>query len=259
MAHTTLTTSSLLNIPVVAATVPQVLKQIEDWVFHHTKTYVCVAAAHLLVKCQDNPVLRKGVQAAGMVVPDGQPLVWMLKLFGFNNSQRIYGPDLMLELCSLAERKKWSIFLVGGAKNQGNILSQKLLKRFPQLQIADYVETPTRPIPVKHDQDILARINATKPKIVFVGLGCPNQELWMIRNRDKIEAPVLIGVGAAFDFISGKVHQAPPWMRKNGLEWLFRLSQDPVRLWRRYTLTNARFAWMAVRQLTSARHRRQNK
>lgn len=205
--------------------------------------YVCVAAAHLLVECQQNAELREGVNNADLVVPDGMPIVWTLRLMGHGDAQRVYGPDLMMALCGVGKLRRWRIFLLGGAPGQATDLARTLLTRYPGIRIAGALDTPVRPIPEEKNKKIIVAINRSHADIVFVGLGCPEQELWMIRNRKKLIVPALIGVGAAFDFLSGRVRQAPAWIRRSGFEWLFRLIQEPRRLWRRYTVTNIKFVY----------------
>ncbi len=203
--------------------------------------FVCVAATHLLVEAQNNKILQKNINKSLVTTTDGMPLVWIAKLRGQKEANRVYGPDLMLKLCALAAKKQYKIFLLGGANGQGQILKTKLLNKFPNLKIAGFSNTPNRPIPEKENQKNIQQINKNQAQIVFVGLGCPIQEKWMTENYKKLNSAVCIGVGAAFDFISGKVKQAPMWMQKSGLEWFWRLIQEPKRLWKRYLFLNLIF------------------
>lgn len=205
--------------------------------------YVCVAAVHLLVECQSNNELCRGVNDADLVVPDGMPIVWALRLMGHRQVRRVYGPDLMAALCTYGQLHNRRIFLLGGSKGEAREVARRLLMAYPGIHVVGAHDTPVRPIPREINRQVVAAINESRADIVFVGLGCPEQELWMICNRKKLVIPALIGVGAAFDFISGKVRQAPVWMRGMGLEWLFRLTQEPRRLWRRYTITNVQFLY----------------
>ncbi len=242
--------TKVLNIPIYQKGYKNILYKIKRSVDYHKKIYICVAATHLIMECQKNNNLLVGVQKADVVTPDGMPLVWLSKLYGNKNASRIYGPNLTLMVCKLAQRYRFKIFLLGGASGQSSKLAEKLQKQFPNLEVVGTQDTPIRPIPEKENNQIIKKINTAKPDIVFVGLGCPNQELWMISNRDKVNASTLIGVGAAFDFITGTVKQAPKWMQNNGLEWFFRLLQDPKRLWRRYTILNTLFFFKIGRQIT---------
>ena len=214
-------------------------KQIEKKKSH----YVCAAAVHLVMEVYYNPKLQIVVNKSLLTVPDGMPLVWLAKLSGEKHASRVYGPDLMLKTCQLAEEKGYKVFLLGGAKNQGKSLKKNLLQKYPKLKVAGVQETPIRPIPSKENEIILNKIRRSEPQIIFVGLGCPLQEKWMSDNYQRIKKGVLIGVGAAFDFISGKVKQAPVFMQNLGLEWLFRLYQEPLRLWKRYLILNSAFVF----------------
>jgi N-acetylglucosaminyldiphosphoundecaprenol N-acetyl-beta-D-mannosaminyltransferase len=220
------------------------IKKIAAWIKNSRSATVCVAAVHLIMETERDPGLQKGINQAEMVTPDGMPLVWLLKLFGSKQASRVYGPTLTLKLCKIAAEKSWRVFLLGGAAGQSRLVAQKLTQKFPRLKIVGNIDTPIRPIPKSDNQAIIKKINNTGADLVFVGLGCPLQEQWMIDNKNQINSAVMIGVGAAFDFISEKVAQAPKWMQTLGLEWLFRLIQDPLRLWRRYLILNTKFIFL---------------
>ncbi|MDP1722379.1 MAG: WecB/TagA/CpsF family glycosyltransferase [Candidatus Gottesmanbacteria bacterium] len=205
------------------------------------KVYICVAAVHLTVECQHDNWLLDGVNRADLVVPDGMPLVWLLRLAGYKNAQRVYGPGLMKTLCKEATHHGWRVYLLGGRNGQSDELAHNLQRHYSSLRVVGARDTPVRPIPEKQNRKIIEEINKSRADIVFVGMGCPEQERWMMKNRNTLIPSVLIGVGAAFDFLSGRVRQAPAWMQHAGLEWLFRLSQEPQRLWKRYTITNIQF------------------
>ncbi|MBI5449129.1 WecB/TagA/CpsF family glycosyltransferase [Candidatus Gottesmanbacteria bacterium] len=244
MNKTTIQRVDILGVSVSAINYQMVLSQVRRWITKKEKRYACVAAAHLIIACQKDKILLEGVNRAGLITPDGMPLVWLLRRFGYRRVERVYGPTLMVELCTLAARRGWGVFLLGGAKGQSEEVKDAVLARLPKLQITGNIDTPLRPIPNVLNQNIITHINRLRPKLVFVGLGCPQQELWMIENRKKLDAPVLIGVGAAFDFLSGRVRQAPAWMQNVALEWLFRFLQEPGRLWYRYTVTNGSFLFL---------------
>lgn len=222
---------------------------IESVIALRKKSYICVAAVHLIMECQNNPKLLYGVNKATLITPDGMPLVWLLKLHGCKHVERVYGPTLMLKLCKRAQSNNWKIFLLGGASGQGALLVNKITQLFPKIMIVGSRETPIKRLGAVENNRILRQINKVNPHIVFVGLGCPHQELWMIANRDRLNASVLIGVGAAFNFLSGVEKQAPLWARQSGFEWFFRLCQNPRRLWYRYAIINARFALGIFTQL----------
>ena len=236
-------TTSILGVRVSAITYADALHCIEQWIVQGKRHYVCVAAVHLVMECQKDERLRRGVNQAGLVTPDGMPLVWLLRLFGYRCVERVYGPTLMEKICRLAERHTWRIFLLGGAGGEAQEVAHVLVNKFPEIRIVGTRDTPIRPIPHLENITIRNEIEKASPDIVFVGLGCPWQELWMIDNRKYVRAPVLVGVGAAFDFFSGRVRQAPRWVQRAGLEWLFRFFQEPKRLWHRYTITNLTFIY----------------
>lgn len=231
---------NVLGTHIACLTYPTALEVISTAVAQRKSSYICVSAVHLVMECLADTKLRSGVNRSLLTTADGMPLVWLQKLFGCT-AERVYGPTLMQNVCQVATKKHWKIFLVGGAVGQGKILERTLKRTYPRLKLIGSFDTPTRPIPSLDNTELLHQINTLGPDIIFVGTGCPTQERWMIANHKKINHGVLIGVGAAFDFLTGNVRQAPKWIQDLGLEWLFRLSQDPKRLWRRYTITNFRF------------------
>ncbi len=242
-------TTNILDVAVSSITYPQVLHRITQWIEKKQCHYICVAAVHLIMECQKDHALRNGVNQASIVTPDGVPLVWLSKLYGNHAVERVYGPTLMTKICELAEKNEHRIFLLGGSKGQSGQAVKNLHRQFPQLDITGNIDTPHRPPTPAQTKTIIHTINAGKADIVFVGLGCPLQERWIIENRPYLNAAVLIGVGAAFDFISGKVPQAPQWMQQHGLEWLFRLIQEPRRLAHRYLIIQSIFVIKICRQL----------
>lgn len=243
------THTSILNVQVSELNYELALKNIADWVNSGKRSYICVANVHLVMECQKDGRLLKRVNNAGLVTPDGMPLVWLSKLYGKKGIERVYGPDLTLKVCQLSEKEGYSIFLLGGNRGRSKHLKQALIKKFPSLSIVGAENTPQRPIPTKKNVQIIEKINRSGANIVLVGMGCPFQEQWVSKNREKLSANVSIGVGAAFDFIAGDVKQAPYWMQDAGLEWFFRLTQDPKRLFFRYTVLNSLFIIAIARQL----------
>jgi len=239
----------ILDVNVSVLTYKKVIRKIEEWIVNNKKEYICVAAVHLVMECQRDENLLKGVNKAGLVTPDGMPLVWILKLKGKKDVERVYGPDLMLKMCRFAQGKGYKIFLLGGAKGESRILARKLKEKFPKLKIVGFKDTLKRPLLKKENKLVIDRINQSRADIVFVGMGCPFQELWIIENRRKLKANVLIGVGVAFDFITGRVRQAPKFIQNIGLEWFFRLLQEPGRLWYRYTVLNLMFIYLCLKRI----------
>ncbi|HUB37174.1 MAG TPA: WecB/TagA/CpsF family glycosyltransferase [Solirubrobacteraceae bacterium] len=217
--------------------------------------YVTAAAVNLVMNAQENRATLEAVMAATLAVPDGQPLVWALKALGHRRATRIYGPDLMLGHCARAARGGIPVYLYGGRGDaERELLARRLCERYPGLQIAGGASPPFRPLTLAEDERLLADIDASGAEVVWVGTGQPKQEQWMHRMRPRLQASLLVGVGAAFDFHAGLVPQAPSWMQRSGLEWSYRLMREPRRLWRRYARYNPRFVMAFARQY--ARQRR---
>jgi N-acetylglucosaminyldiphosphoundecaprenol N-acetyl-beta-D-mannosaminyltransferase len=210
------------------------ISTIEGWIVHHEQNYVCVTPAHGVMECLSDPHLKKIFNQSGLTTPDGMAIVWLLKMKGFPFVERVYGPDLMTSICNYSVARGWRHFFYGGGPQVVETLVERLLSHYPGLQITGAYTPPFRTLTSAEDQAITNQINKQQPDIVWVGISTPKQERWMVEHIGRLEAPVLIGVGAAFDFISGVKKQAPHWMQRSGLEWLFRLASEPRRLWRRY-------------------------
>ncbi|MGH2856699.1 MAG: WecB/TagA/CpsF family glycosyltransferase [Solirubrobacteraceae bacterium] len=204
--------------------------------------YMCVCNVHTVMASAEDPELREALSGSSINVPDGQPLVWALNLLGHRLRDRVYGPDLMARHCSRAIRSGQRLYLYGG-RNQGALvqLALNLRHRFPGVKIVGGYSPPHRPLTDEERDAVAAEINSSHADVVWVGIGVPKQEKWMAQMRPLLAAPVLVGVGAAFDFHAGLVPQAPAWMQDIGLEWAYRLAHEPRRLWRRYLRYNPRF------------------
>jgi N-acetylglucosaminyldiphosphoundecaprenol N-acetyl-beta-D-mannosaminyltransferase len=240
---------SVLGVPLALTNYEGTLDWIDAAVAARSRAYVCVAAVHTVMACQDDPQLRAAVLGADFTVPDGQPLVWALRALGHPLEDRVYGPELMDRACARAAASGQRFYLYGG-RNQGALveLARLLRLRHPGLQIVGGHAPPFRELTDAEKEAVAADIARSRADVVWVGIGVPKQEKWMARMRDRLEAPVLIGVGAAFDFHAGLVPQAPAALQRVGLEWLYRLRQEPRRLWRRYARYNPRFLWGFARQ-----------
>jgi N-acetylglucosaminyldiphosphoundecaprenol N-acetyl-beta-D-mannosaminyltransferase len=246
-------------LPLSPINLPQAVEVIEGWIERGEAHYVCVCPVSTVLACQDDPAVRRAVSGAGLVTPDGMPLVWLLRLAGHPHVSRVYGPDLLLAFCERAVEKGYRSYFYGGADGVAEQMAVNLQRRFPNLQVAGWHSPPFRPLTAEEDAAVVEMINASHADVVWVGLGSPKQDLWMAEHVGRVRATVLVGVGAAFDFLSGRVRQAPRWMQRSGLEWLFRLSQEPRRLWRRYLLGNPRFVWLVLREwLSVGQGERQN-
>lgn len=218
------------------------------WSIKSENRYVCVANVHMVMEAHDNLEFRSIVNSADLVTPDGMPLVWCLRILGYKSQQRVYGPTLTLHVCEAAARGEIPIGLFGGTEESLEAFCTFLQERFPVLKIACRIAPPFRPISDEEDRLFTQQITDSGARILFVGLGCPKQERWMAEHTVKIPA-VMIGVGAAFDFHSGRVRQAPAFLQRMGLEWLFRFCMEPRRLWKRYLKHNPRFVFYFAIQL----------
>jgi len=241
-------------VPLALTDYGRTMDWIDESVAAKQRGYICVAATHTVMVCDEDPELREAVLNASLTVPDGQPLVWAMNALGGDLSQRVYGPELMARYCERAAGSDVKMYLYGG-RNQGALvqLALNLRQRFPGVRIVGGYSPPFRDMTEEEDEAIVKEINRSHADVVWVGVGAPKQEKWMAAMRDRVHAPVMIGVGAAFDFHAGLVPQAPNWMQAAGLEWLFRLAHEPRRLWRRYARYNPRFVTGFARQY--ARHR----
>ena len=243
---------NVLGVRVSAVDMEQALDQIDAWVAAGDRQYVCLGTVHGIMNCRRSAEQRRIFNAAGMVTPDGMPLVWLGRA-EHPHVTRVYGPDLMLASIARSAASGQRHFLYGGGPGVGERLAAELARRFPGAHLAGTREPPFAPIDELATDAEAELVDAARPDIVWVGIGSPKQELWMARMRGRLRAPVLIGVGAAFDFHSGTVRQAPRWMQRSGLEWLHRLGSDPRRLWRRYLVDNPWFVWSIALQRAGLR------
>jgi N-acetylglucosaminyldiphosphoundecaprenol N-acetyl-beta-D-mannosaminyltransferase len=244
----TILTANILGVEVSAINMEIALRTIERWISRQESHYVCVTGVHGVMESQQDEELRRIHNGAGLVTPDGMPLVWLSRLMGFRYVERVYGPDLMLAMCERSIKWGHQHFFYGGAPGIAEKLVVRLQSRFPGLKVCGTYSPPFRSLTLEEDRAVVAQINALNPDIVWVGISTPKQEYWMAEHIGRLSAPVLIGVGAAFDFHAGLKRQAPHWMQRSGLEWLFRLLMEPRRLWRRYLINNPHFLWLVLLQ-----------
>ncbi len=244
----------LLGVPMALIDYAGAMDAMDAMIERRERGYVSAAAVHVVMVSRHDRATLAALREASLVLPDGRPLVWALNLLGAGLDDRVYGPELTVRYCRRAAQRGHRIWLYGGATRAALAgLERALESRFPGIQIAGGHSPPPRPLTAEEEAALAARINADAPDVVWVGIGAPKQELWMARMRPLLEAPVLAGVGAAFDFIAGRKRQAPAWMQRAGLEWLFRLSQDPLRLGPRYLRYNPAFVAAFARQYISGR------
>jgi N-acetylglucosaminyldiphosphoundecaprenol N-acetyl-beta-D-mannosaminyltransferase len=241
---------NVLGVGVSAINLDTALQGIAGALAQKTRGYICVTGVHGVMEAQRDPELRSILNHSFLNTPDGMPMVWVGKLKGFREMSRVYGPDLMLLVCEFTRDKNYTHFLYGGADGVAQELKQKLEAKFPGIKIAGTYTPPFRPLNPDEESELARLVNEKKPDIIWVGLSTPKQEKFMARYGGRFDATLLFGVGAAFDFHAGRVRQAPRWMQRSGLEWLFRLGCEPRRLWRRYFRNNPLFAFRIFCQLT---------
>jgi N-acetylglucosaminyldiphosphoundecaprenol N-acetyl-beta-D-mannosaminyltransferase len=250
---------SILGVRVSAITLDSAITVIEQWIAGRTANYVCITGAHGIIESRRDETLRRIHNEAGMVTPDGMPLVFMARRLGFKSVSRVYGPDLMRRLTRISASKGYRQYYYGGGPGLVQRLAWTLGKEHPELQIAGMFAPPFRPLTKEEDDAVVASINAAAPDILWVGLSTPKQELWMASHVHKLNVPVLIGVGAAFDFLAGTKRQAPGWIQNGGLEWAYRLANEPRRLWKRYAKIVPLFLFLAAMQIVRRFVRRDEK
>lgn len=236
----------ILNVPVMVTSMENAVASIGQWIDAGRGGYVCAADMNSIMQAQRNASHMDALQHAAAVLPDGTPLVWAARMRGQRNMQRVPGPDIMLALCEHGVERGWRHYFYGGAEGVAGELAASLQKRMPGLCVAGMQAPPFRPLSPLEKESSIAAINAARPHVVWVGLGCPKQEIWMRENAERIAGAIVIGVGAAFNFHSDRIRRAPAWMRRSGLEWLHRLASEPRRLWRRYLLLGPEFVARAT-------------
>ncbi len=246
----------ILSVPLALIDYSAMIRLMDEFVASSQRGYVCVANVHSVMASKEDPELEAALLGSSVNVPDGQPLVWAINLLGHSLEDRVYGPELMWRSCAHAAKTGQRLYLYGG-RNQGALvqLALNLRKSHPNLKIVGGYSPPHRPLTDEETIAVVDEINGSRADLVWVGIGVPKQEKWMAQMRPYLQAPLLLGVGAAFDFHAGLVPQAPNWVQKAGMEWAFRLAQEPRRLWKRYFRYNPRFVACFAAQLRGQRRR----
>jgi N-acetylglucosaminyldiphosphoundecaprenol N-acetyl-beta-D-mannosaminyltransferase len=249
-------TRSVLGAPVSIIDYEGTMDVMDDLVAGDERGYVCVAPVHSVMEAREDPEMLAALHGATLVVPDGMPVVWAANLLGERLHDRVYGPELMLRYSDRCARLGHRVWLYGG-RDQGSLvqLALSMRRRHPGIQIVGGYSPPFRPLTAEEEDNVAAEINAARPDVLWVGIGVPKQEKWMAQMRDRLDVPVMCGVGAAFDFHAGRVSMAPRWMQERGLEWVYRTAQEPRRLLPRYLYTNPRFVAGFARQYLAERRR----
>ena len=246
----------ILGVKIDILTFQKALHRFDEWIHARARQFVCVADAHVVMQAQWNDDFREILSEAGMVTPDGMPLVYLLRSAKRGPVERVYGPDLLLRTCEHSIFRQYRHFFLGAAPGVAQRLAEQLRERFPGLVVSGVYSPPFRPTTEAEDLAIAAVINRSRPDFVWVGLGTPKQERWMYRFRKLLNAPILISVGSAFDYFSNEKRQAPKALQRVGLEWLFRLVYEPRRLWPRYSRVIPGFLYLLMlERLEALRHR----
>jgi N-acetylglucosaminyldiphosphoundecaprenol N-acetyl-beta-D-mannosaminyltransferase len=251
---TEIRTREILGIPIAMTDYAQAMDVMDGMVERRERGYVCCVAVHAVMVAHTDPEMRAAVLGSALTVPDGMPLVWAANLIGENLRNRVYGPELMRRYNQRCRERGHRVWLYGG-RDQGSLaqLANNMHKANPGMKVVGGYSPPFRALSVAEEDEIARQINAAKPDVLWVGIGVPKQEKWMARMRPKLDVPVMCAVGAAFDFHAGRISQAPEWMQARGLEWTYRLAQEPRRLLPRYLYYNPRFMAAFGRQLLRER------
>lgn len=242
-----ISTKKIISVPVTTLGFDSMISLIGEWAQQRKSKYVCVANVHMLVEAHKKPVFYDVLENADLVTPDGMPLVWMLKLFGVRKSERVAGMNILLALCKYSEEKKINLFFVGSKNQVLQKIKTRIESEFPNVTIVGMESLPFKPVIELNNKSLIERINKSQANIVLVALGCPKQEQWMAMHKGKVKG-VMIGLGASFEVFAGEKKWAPLWIRRAGLEWLFRLIQEPRRLWKRYLYTNSFFIYLIIKE-----------
>lgn len=248
MTHTNLPFQRIIGFPVTALPFESQMSLIVEWAKHGLSKTVCIANVHMLVEAYRSSSFATVLQKADLVAPDGMPLVWMLRQLGVRQQDRVAGLDVLQALCEQATKAGVKVFFLGSQSGILDKMRQRLNQEFPDLQIAGMEPLPFRPMTQAEDEALVEMLNQSGAGIVFLSLGCPKQEAWMANHKNRVNA-VMIGLGGAFPVYAGLHKRAPGFVRSAGFEWLYRLLQEPRRLWGRYSSTIPVFMWLACKQL----------
>lgn len=248
------TSYTLLGVRVDPVQIADTIARMEEWIKRREACHVvAVTDMHSIMEAQHDENFKSILARANLVVPDGYPLVWLGRRKGFALPSRVCGPELMTAFCRETASKGYRHFFYGGAPGVAEDLGSRFAAQFPGLVVAGTYCPPFRSLGVEEDREIIETIERSRADIVWVGLGAPKQERWMLEHRTALSVPVLIGVGAAFDFHTGRIPRAPGWMRDHGFEWLFRLGMEPRRLWKRYLILGSQFVILVALELLGIR------
>ncbi len=240
---------NILGVGVSAVNMETALRQTESLLDRGEQGYVCVTGVHGIMEAQSDNSFRDILNHSFITTPDGMPTVWLGRIHGFKHMSRVYGPDYMVAVCERSVTKGYRHFLYGGKTGVAEELRAELTRRFPGLQIVGTYTPPFRPLNAEEEADLRSQLERSQADVLWCGLSTPKQERFMAAYSQRMPVKLMVGVGAAFDLLSGNLSEAPDWMKKAGLQWLYRLIKEPRRLWRRYLINNPKFSWLTLLQL----------
>jgi N-acetylglucosaminyldiphosphoundecaprenol N-acetyl-beta-D-mannosaminyltransferase len=245
--------ADVLGVKVSAINLKLAVEHADQWIAGGNPGYICVTGVHGVMEAQSDSGFRQILNRACMNTPDGMPMSWIGHLQGFPEMNRVYGPDFMTAMFRLSVERGYRNFLYGGNLGVAELLSETLQLKFPGLQVVGTYTPPFRSLTLEEEEEILTQVRESKPDILWVGLSTPKQERFMAHYVDRLQVPLLVGVGAAFDYHTGRIRDCSEWIKRAGLQWLHRLMQDPRRLWRRYLRNNPAFLWHIAWQISRLR------
>lgn len=245
--------AEVLGVKLSAIDLSMALEMADRWIAAGKSGYICATGVHGVMEAQKDPRLLHILNHAVMNIPDGMPMTWVGRLQGLSQMDRVPGPDFMAAMCRLSADRGYRHFLYGGQPGVAELLRQALESRFPGLQIVGTFTPPFRDLNRAEEEELFAQVRASKPHILWIGLSTPKQERFMARYLEHLDVPLLVGVGAAFDYHTGRIRDCSPWIKRAGLQWLHRLLQDPRRLWKRYLRNNPAFVWNIALQMLKLR------
>ena len=245
--------ADVLGVKVTAVNMRVAVDLADRWIAAGKPGYACLSSVHPIIEAQRNPEYLQILNGAAFNFPDGMPLTWIGRIQGHANMDRVFGPEFMLEMCRLSEQRGYRNFLYGGHEGTTAQLRHSLQQRFPRLQIVGAYTPPFRDLTAEEEEHLIATVCEARPHILWVGIGAPKQDRFMAQFVDRLNVPLMAGVGAAFDFHTGRIRDCSEWLKRAGLQWAHRLIQDPKRLWKRYALANTAFLWHVAWQLSGLR------
>lgn len=245
--------ANVLGVRISAVNMADAVALAEQWIAARRPGYICMTGVHGVMEAHGDQELLRVLNSAALNAPDGMPMSWVGRFQGYSEMDRVFGPDFMMEICRRSVSTGYRHYLCGGRPGVADALRNALQMKFPGICVVGTYTPPFRDLTASEEQELIAGVRAAKPDIVWVGLSTPKQERFMAAWLGRLETPLMVGVGAAFDYHTGNIRDAPQWVKRAGLQWLHRLAQDPARLWRRYLRNNPAFLWHIALQLTGLR------